>query len=67
VLERVERDRGDSIPDELTLRKTILHLCDWKMWAFGKSYFMDFWDTKNLIIATGLMYFCATVPAYAIG
>jgi len=47
VLERVERDRGDSIPDELTLRKTILHLCDWRMWAFGKSYFMNFWDTKS--------------------
>ena len=47
VLERVERDRGDSIPDELTLRKTILHLCDWRMWAFGKSYFMNIWDTKS--------------------
>ncbi|KAL9712047.1 hypothetical protein Ac2012v2_005123 [Leucoagaricus gongylophorus] len=49
VLERVERDRGDAVPDELTSRKIILHLCDWRMWVFG------------------LMYFCATVPAYAIG
>ncbi|KAJ3565563.1 hypothetical protein NP233_g7554 [Leucocoprinus birnbaumii] len=49
VLERVERDRGDSVPDELTCSKIAVHLRDWKMWAFG------------------LMYFCATVPAYAIG
>ncbi|KXN87484.1 hypothetical protein AN958_08789, partial [Leucoagaricus sp. SymC.cos] len=49
VLERVERDRGDSVPDELTLSKILQHLQDWKIWAFG------------------LMYFCAAVPAYAIG
>lgn len=49
VLERVERDRGDSVPDELTFNRIVVHLCDWKMWTFG------------------LMYFCATVPAYAIG
>ncbi|EKM81127.1 hypothetical protein AGABI1DRAFT_56500 [Agaricus bisporus var. burnettii JB137-S8] len=49
VLGRVEKDRGDSVPDTLTLKKMLLHLRDWKMWAFA------------------IMYFCATVPAYAIG
>ncbi|KAF9451529.1 MFS general substrate transporter [Macrolepiota fuliginosa MF-IS2] len=49
VLERVEQDRGDSIPDELTVGKVLQHLGDWKMWAFA------------------MMYFCATIPAYAIG
>ncbi|KAG6920205.1 hypothetical protein DXG01_004974 [Tephrocybe rancida] len=37
VLDRVERDRGDSIPDEMTLRKIISYLLDWKLWVYGKS------------------------------
>jgi hypothetical protein len=35
MLARVERDRGDSIPDGLTGRKVIEHLSDWRAWAFG--------------------------------
>ncbi|KAG5647083.1 hypothetical protein DXG03_001453 [Asterophora parasitica] len=34
VLDRVERDRGDSIPDVLTKQKLIEHLLDWKLWVF---------------------------------
>jgi hypothetical protein len=37
VLERVENDRGDSIPDVLTTKKVIQHLLDWKVWAFGEE------------------------------
>ncbi|KAF8911501.1 major facilitator superfamily domain-containing protein [Gymnopilus junonius] len=48
VLQRVEKDRGDSVPDVLTKEKLVLHLLDWKLWAVG------------------LMYMCATLPAYAI-
>jgi hypothetical protein len=39
VLGRVERDRGDSIPDALTVKKALLHLRDWKMWAFGEWFY----------------------------
>ncbi|CAA7260554.1 unnamed protein product [Cyclocybe aegerita] len=48
VLQRVEKDRGDAVPDVLTFEKVVRHLSDWKIWAIG------------------LMYMCATVPAYAI-
>lgn len=36
ILDRVERDRGDSVPDSLTREKVIEHLRDWKIWVFGK-------------------------------
>ncbi|KAF9529667.1 major facilitator superfamily domain-containing protein [Crepidotus variabilis] len=48
ILERVEQDRGDSVPDILRIGKIFGHLVDWKVWAIG------------------LMYMCATMPAYAI-
>ncbi|KAF8070732.1 major facilitator superfamily domain-containing protein [Lyophyllum atratum] len=38
VLDRVERDRGDSIPDELTRKKLVEHLLDWKLWVFSLMY-----------------------------
>ena len=30
---RIEKDRGDSIPDTLTWAKLFLHLRDWKLWV----------------------------------
>lgn len=39
VLGRVECDRGDSIPDVLSVTKVIKHLLDWRAWAFGKIIF----------------------------
>lgn len=38
VLDRVEHDRGDSIPDELTKKKLLEHLLDWNSWAFSLMY-----------------------------
>ncbi|KAL0064618.1 hypothetical protein AAF712_008444 [Marasmius tenuissimus] len=38
VLRRVEEDRGDSVPDEITLRKMLHHMKDWKLWAFGEFH-----------------------------
>ncbi|KAJ7099567.1 major facilitator superfamily domain-containing protein [Mycena belliarum] len=35
VLRRVEEDRGDSVPDQLTVRKVLHHLGDWTLWAYG--------------------------------
>ncbi|KAG5652396.1 hypothetical protein H0H81_005153 [Sphagnurus paluster] len=35
ILDRVEKDRGDSLPDEMTWEKLRRHLSDWTMWAFG--------------------------------
>lgn len=38
VLRRIEEDRGDSIPDPLTLRKVVRHLGDWTSWAYGVMF-----------------------------
>ncbi|KAF9256907.1 MFS general substrate transporter [Marasmius fiardii PR-910] len=35
VLRRIEDDRGDSIPDEITARKVLHHLSDWTNWVYG--------------------------------
>ncbi|KAJ3828843.1 major facilitator superfamily domain-containing protein [Lentinula raphanica] len=35
VLQRIQEDRGDSLPDEVTLRKVLHHMADWKIWAYG--------------------------------
>ncbi|KAF9259708.1 MFS general substrate transporter [Marasmius fiardii PR-910] len=35
VLQRVEDDRGDSIPDEITFWKVLHHLSDWTIWIYG--------------------------------
>lgn len=35
ILDRVEKDRGDSLPDALTTEKILRHLLDWKLWAVG--------------------------------
>lgn len=76
VLKRVEDDRGDSIPDKITFKKILTHLGDWTIWAYGECRI----DTKaslptrtfNQLISvlmpslfTGVMFMCATTPAYA--
>ncbi|PPQ63040.1 hypothetical protein CVT24_005986 [Panaeolus cyanescens] len=38
VLNRVEKDRGDSVPDDISTGKVIAHLSDWKIWVFGVMY-----------------------------
>lgn len=38
VLKRLDEDRGDAIPDQLTSTKVRKYLCDWKLWAYG-----EFW------------------------
>ena len=67
VLERVESDRGDSVPDSLTVQKVLRHLSDWTIWAYGKFLLMP---TEGLIMTIlrhiGLMFLCVTMPAYAI-
>ena len=35
ILQRVEHDRGDSVPDVLSKEKLFSHLLDWKVWTFG--------------------------------
>ncbi|KAF8169931.1 high-affinity nicotinic acid transporter [Pholiota molesta] len=73
ILDRVEADRGDSIPDELTRAKVINHLKDPMLWALAISCYFFAWlsdKTKhragwmvvqNLINITGL-----AVAAYAV-
>ena len=33
VMQRIEADRGDSVADEMSMAKILLHLSDWKGWA----------------------------------
>ncbi|KAF8911500.1 major facilitator superfamily domain-containing protein [Gymnopilus junonius] len=35
VLRRIDEDRGDAIPDPITLNKVMKHLGDWTLWAYG--------------------------------
>ncbi|OAL00001.1 MFS general substrate transporter [Phaeosphaeriaceae sp. SRC1lsM3a] len=35
VLNRIERDRGDSKPDKLTWAKFRTHVANWELWAYG--------------------------------
>lgn len=46
VLKRVQEDRGDSIPDQLSLKKVMHHLCDWTLWAYGRRDAMAAQRTK---------------------
>ncbi|POY70887.1 hypothetical protein BMF94_6064 [Rhodotorula taiwanensis] len=38
AIQRVQEDRGDAIPDEMTLAKIGTHMCDLKLWAFGMCF-----------------------------
>jgi hypothetical protein len=35
VLDRIDRDRGDSQPDKLTWAKFCEHVANWELWAYG--------------------------------
>ncbi|PPQ85806.1 hypothetical protein CVT24_002403, partial [Panaeolus cyanescens] len=39
VLERLNEDRGDALPDPITFEKVKQHLLDWKIWTYGMSPF----------------------------
>lgn len=41
VLKRIEDDRGDSVPDELTAKKVFTHMSDWTLWAYGLSISLE--------------------------
>lgn len=38
VLERIEQDRGDSMPDPISCAIVLHHLWDWKLWAYGLMF-----------------------------
>jgi hypothetical protein len=38
VLDRVERDRGDSLPDKLTWEKFWRHVSSWQLWVYGLMF-----------------------------
>jgi hypothetical protein len=35
VIRRINEDRGDALPDEITFKKAVHHLKDWTLWAYG--------------------------------
>ncbi|KAL1960550.1 hypothetical protein VTO42DRAFT_7129 [Malbranchea cinnamomea] len=41
ALARIERDRGDSTADKLTVSKVFNHLKDWKGWEFAWLYLLN--------------------------
>ena len=45
VLKRIEDDRGDAMPDELTLHTVLRHLSDWTLWAYGA--YQQFGSTRS--------------------
>ncbi|KAF8162367.1 major facilitator superfamily domain-containing protein [Pholiota molesta] len=54
VLRRVEQDRGDSVPDALTMSVLIKHLQDWKLWAIGMG-----WNETSSLLLTAPPYIFA--------
>ncbi|KAF2729261.1 MFS general substrate transporter [Polyplosphaeria fusca] len=38
VLDRIERDRGDSQPDKLTWPKFLRHVANWELWVYGLMF-----------------------------
>ncbi|POY70873.1 hypothetical protein BMF94_6050 [Rhodotorula taiwanensis] len=38
AIQRVQEDRGDAIPDEMSLAKIGAHMCDFKLWAFAMCF-----------------------------
>ncbi|KAF7362253.1 High-affinity nicotinic acid transporter [Mycena venus] len=67
VLQRVEDDRGDSVPEQITLRKVLHHLGDWTLWAYGEESCEIPQNTvTDRAAITGLMFMCCTLPAYAL-
>jgi hypothetical protein len=38
VLDRVERDGGDSLPDKLTREKFCKYIIDWELWVYGFTF-----------------------------
>lgn len=49
ILDRVEADRGDSVPDELTRAKFFSHLKDPLLWAFGENIRVCYFRICSLI------------------
>jgi len=38
ILDRVEADRGDALPDPITAAKILKHMADPLLWSFGTSF-----------------------------
>jgi len=38
VTDRIDKDRGDSVPDSLTWQKAFNYILDWKLWSFALMY-----------------------------
>ncbi|KAL0063494.1 hypothetical protein AAF712_009588 [Marasmius tenuissimus] len=37
ILARIDADRGDALPDDVTTDKVLKHLRDWILWAFATT------------------------------
>ncbi|KAH6914010.1 major facilitator superfamily domain-containing protein [Coprinopsis sp. MPI-PUGE-AT-0042] len=40
VIKRIDDDRGDALPDDITLAKILHHLSDWTLWAYGVLFML---------------------------
>ena len=70
ILDRVEADRKDSVPDEVTFAKVMAVLMDPISWSFGarRTYYQrSFLLINDISCCAGLMFMASTMPAYAVG
>ncbi|KAJ3565558.1 hypothetical protein NP233_g7557 [Leucocoprinus birnbaumii] len=63
VIKRIDEDRGDAIPDELTAEKVWKYLGDWKLWAYdAQAYFISIilkgmgWDETHSLLLSAPPY-----------
>lgn len=59
-MKRLDDDRGDAIPDKLTLAKVRKYLSDWKLWAYGGFWII--WWTMLLTSAKESCFFVLHYP-----
>lgn len=54
---RIQRDRGDAIPDPVTLGKLGRYLCDWRLWVYGLMFM------SSTMASYSLAYFLPVILA----
>ncbi|KAF5335279.1 hypothetical protein D9611_011760 [Ephemerocybe angulata] len=55
VLDRIEADRRDSLPDPITLRKVLKHLCDPFLWSCGLMFMSSTMPAYTIAFFTSIL------------
>ena len=78
VMARIAHDRGDAIPEILTIKRILFYMQDWKIWEFGililcnNATVYSFAYFLPLILKGGFGYsllktYCLLLPPYLLG